>query len=77
MMRPPRGGKVERAGAHVRLQLGRTAEVRKAERLRVNRTASNKNGQATPGPAVPVEGRVHVDHQAIPQTASLQEFRMR
>ena len=77
MMRPARGGQVERAGAHVRLELGRTAKVRKAERFRVHRAASNKNGQATPGPAVPVEGRVYVDHQAIPQTASLQEFRMR
>ena len=77
MMRPARGGQVERSGAHVRLELGRTAEVRKAERFRVYRSASNKNGQATPGPAVPVEGRVHVDHQAIPQTASLQKIRMR
>jgi hypothetical protein len=61
----------------VRLQLGRAAKVRKAERFGVHRSASNKNGQATPSPAVPVEGRVHVDHQAIPQTASLQEIRMR
>jgi hypothetical protein len=67
MMRPARGGQVERTGAHVRLQLGRTAQVRKTERFRVHSPASNKNGQAAPGPAVPVEGRVHVDHQAIPQ----------
>src|SRR5947199_5216266 len=77
MIRPPLGSKVERTRAHVSLQLGRTAEVRKAERFRVHRSASNKNGQATTSPAVPVEGRVHVDHQAIPQTASLQEIRMR
>jgi len=77
MMRPARGGQVERSGAHVRLQLGRAAKVRKTERFRVHRSASNKNGQATPSPAVPVEGRVYVDHQAIPQTASLQEIRMR
>ena len=77
MMRPARGSQVERSGAHVRLQLGRAAKVRKAERFRVHSSASNKNGQATPSPAVPVEGRVYVDHQAIPQTASLQEIRMR
>jgi hypothetical protein len=51
----------------VRLQLGRTAQMRKAERFRVHSSPSNKNGQATSSPAVPVEGRVHVDHQAIPQ----------
>ena len=77
MMRPARGGQIERSRAHVRLELSRTAEMRKAERFGVHSSASNKNGQATPGPAVPVEGRVHVDHQAIPQTASLQEIRMR
>src|SRR5438874_13782104 len=77
MIRPPRGSKVERTRAHVSLQLGRTAEVRKAERFRIHRSASNKNGQATTSQAVPVEGRVHVDHQAIPQTESLQVIRMR
>jgi len=77
MMRPARGRQVERSGAYVRLQLSRAAEVRKAERFGVYSSASNKNGQAAAGPAVPVEGRVHVDHQAIPQTASLQEIRMR
>ena len=74
---PPRSSKIQRTRADMRLQLSRPTRMRKAERFRVHRSASNKNGQATTSPAVPVEGRVHVDHQAIPQTASLQEIRMR
>src|SRR3989442_2993591 len=45
MIRPSRGGEVERSGAHVRLQLGRTAQVRKPERFRVHSSASNTNCQ--------------------------------
>src|SRR6266487_1180108 len=66
---PARGGKVERARAHVRFQLSGATYMRKAERLGVDRTTSNKNGQAAPGPAVLVQRGVYVDHQALPQTA--------
>src|SRR2546430_10281645 len=45
--------------------------MRKAERLRVDGPPSNKNGQATSGPALSVQRGVHVDHQALPQTAYL------
>src|SRR2546427_12484012 len=45
--------------------------MRKAERLRVDGPPSNKNGQATSGPAMLVQRGVHVDHQALPQTAFL------
>src|SRR5437763_10801194 len=69
VIRPARGGKIERARAHVRLQLSRATHMRKAERLGVDRPPSNENGQATSGPAVPVERGVYVDHQALPQTA--------
>src|SRR2546425_3437604 len=61
VIRPARGGKIERARAHVRFQLSGTTDMRKAERLRVNGPSSNKNGQATSGPAVLVESSVHVD----------------
>src|SRR5947208_7055138 len=43
--------------------------MRKAKRLGVDGPPSNKNGQATPGPAMLVQRGVHVDHQALPQTA--------
>src|SRR5215471_8938248 len=68
---PPRGGEIECSGADVRFQLGRTTEMRKAERLRVDGPPSNKNGQATSGPAMLVQRGVYVDHQAFPQTAFL------
>ena len=71
VIRPARGGKIERARAHVRFQLSRPAHVRKAERLRINGPPSNKNGQATSGPAMLVQRGVHVDNQALPQTAFL------
>src|SRR5260370_1416594 len=48
-----------------------SADMRKAERLRVDGPPSNKNGQATSGPAMLVQRGVHVDHQALPQTAFL------
>ena len=72
VIRPSRGGEIERTGANVRLQLSRTAHMRKAERLRVDGSTSNKNGQATSSPAMLVQRGVHVDHQALPQTAFLQ-----
>lgn len=65
--RPPRGGKVQRCCAHVRLQLCGASFVGKAERLGIHRPASNKNGQATPGPAVLVERRIDVDNKALSQ----------
>src|SRR5437870_10307282 len=71
VIRPARGGKIERARAHVRLQLSRATHMRKAERLRVDGPPSNKNGQATSGPAMLVQRGVYVDHQALPQTAFL------
>jgi hypothetical protein len=66
---PPRGGEVQGAGTDMRFQLGRAAHVRKAERFGVDRPPSNKNGQATSGPAMLVQRGVHVYHQALPQTA--------
>src|SRR5207244_2115342 len=71
VIRPARGGKIERARAHVRFQLSRPAHVRKAERLRIHGPPSNKNGQATSGPAMLVQRGVHIDNQALPQTAFL------
>src|SRR6266567_851369 len=67
VIRPTGRSEVERSCAHVRFQLGRTAEVRETERFRIDRPSSNENGQATPSPAVSVESGVHVDHQALPQ----------
>src|SRR6266568_2699122 len=58
---------IQRAGAHVRLELGRTTEMREAERFRVHSPPPNENGQATSCPAVSVESGVNVDHQALPQ----------
>src|ERR1700694_2722266 len=72
---PPRGGEIQRTGADMRFQLSRSTHMRKAERLRVDGPTSNKNGQATSGPAVLVESGVHVDHQALPQTAFLPFWR--
>src|SRR2546423_2974924 len=68
---PPRSGKIQRTRADVRLQLSRPTRMRKAERFRVDGPPSNKNGQATSGPAMSVQRGVHVDHQALPQTAYL------
>src|SRR5260370_5915235 len=66
VIRPAGRGEIQRPGAHVRLQLGRAAEMRETERFRIDGAAPNENGQATPSPAVSVESRVHVDHQALP-----------
>jgi hypothetical protein len=57
----------------MRLELSGPTQVGKAERFRVHRATSNENGQATSGPAVLVESGVDVDHQALPQIASLQK----
>ena len=67
VIRPACRSEVEGSGAYVRLELGRTAEVRETERFRVNGATPNENGQATSCPAVSVESRVNVDHQALPQ----------
>jgi hypothetical protein len=67
VMRPARGCKVEGTRAHVCFQLCRTSRMRIAERFRVDGTASNKNGQATSGPAMLIQRGVHIDHQALPQ----------
>src|SRR5258708_34383095 len=52
VIRPAGGGEVERASADMGFELGRTAEVRETERLRIDRAAPNENGQATSCPAV-------------------------
>src|SRR5207237_7202835 len=52
-----------------RFQLSGATHMRKAERFGVDGPPSNKNGQATSGPAMLVQRGVHVDHQALPQTA--------
>ena len=67
VIRPTSRGEVERSCAHMRFQLGRTAEMRETERFRVDGAAPNENGQATSSPAVSVESGVNVDHQALPQ----------
>ena len=64
---PPGRGEIQRSSAHVRFQLGRTAEMREAERFRVDGAAPNENGQATSCPAASVESGVNVDDQALPQ----------
>ena len=71
VVRPSRRGQIEGARADMGLQLRRATDVRKAERFRVDGAPSNKNGQATSGPAMLVQRGVHVDHQALPQTAFL------
>src|SRR5690348_5212671 len=68
---PACGCKIQRARADVCLELRRSSDMRKAERLCVDGAPSNKNGQATSGPAMLVQRGVHVDHQALPQTAFL------
>jgi|SRR2546422_5517273 len=67
VIRPASRGQIQRPGAHMRLQLGRAAEVRETERFCIDGPASNENGQATSCPAVSVESGVNVDHQALPQ----------
>ena len=67
VMRPARGGKIERARAHVRFQLSRPTRVRKTERFRIDGPPSNKNGQATPGPAMLIQRGIYINHQALPQ----------
>src|SRR5258706_16445774 len=67
VIRPAGRSEVERTSADMGFELGRTAEVRETERLRIDRTAPNENGQATSCPAVSVESGVNVDHQALPQ----------
>ena len=75
VIRPPRRGEIEGARADMGLQLRRAADVRKASRFRVAGATTNTNGQATSGPAVIVQRGVHVDHQALPQTAFLPFWR--
>src|SRR5229473_5601402 len=67
VIRPAGRSEIQGAGAHVRLQLGRTAGMRETERLRIDGATPDENGQATPSPAVSVESGVHIDHQALPQ----------
>src|SRR4029077_1822608 len=67
VIRPSGCGEVECAGADMGFQLGRTAEMRETERLRIDGSSPNENGQATSCPAVSVESGVNVDHQALPQ----------
>src|SRR5438105_6283479 len=67
MCRPASGRQVERGGANVRFQLGRSSAVVEPERLGVDRPAPNKNGQATPGPAVLVESCIDIYDQILSQ----------
>ena len=68
---PSRGSKVERSRTDMGLQLGRSADMRKAERLGVDGPPPDENGQTASGPAMLVQRGVYVDHQALPQTAFL------
>src|SRR5260370_24855568 len=63
---PAGRGEIEGPGAHVGLQLRRSAKVRETERFRIDGAAPNENGQTTPGPAVSVESGVHIDHHTRP-----------
>lgn len=67
LKRPARRSEVQRSSAHVCFQLRRATTVSEAEGFRVHGPASNKNGQATPGPAVLIERRVDVDNKALSQ----------
>src|SRR2546428_767049 len=67
VIRPAGRGEVERTSADMGFELGRTAEMRETERLRIDGPPPNENGQATSCPAVSVESGVNVDHQALPQ----------
>jgi len=67
VIRPASGSEVERSRADMGFKLGRTAEMRETERLRIDGPPPNENGQATSCPAVSVESGVNVDHQALPQ----------
>src|SRR5216683_5846669 len=67
VIRPAGRGEIERTSADMGFELGRTAEMRETERLRIDGAAPNENGQATSCPAVSVESGVNVDHQALPQ----------
>jgi hypothetical protein len=67
MSGPAGSGQIERGGADVRLQLSGSTAVVEPERLGVDRPAPNKNGQATPGPAVLIESRVNVYHETLSQ----------
>src|SRR5207245_9648602 len=63
VIRPAGRREVERSGAHMRLELGRTTEERAAERFRVHSAPPNENGQATPCTTVSVESGVDRGHQ--------------
>lgn len=49
------------------LELRGSALVREPKGLRVDGPAPNENGQATTGPAVPVECRIDVDNETLSQ----------
>lgn len=66
---PSRRCKIQRTCADVRLQLCGAARIPESKRFRVNASTPNKNGQAAPGLAVPVESGIYIDNKALPQTA--------
>jgi len=74
MRGPASSCQVERGGADVRLQLGGSSEVVEAERLGVDRPTPNKNGQATPGPAVLVESCIDIYDQILSQALTASRF---
>src|SRR5260370_11693257 len=67
---PAGRGEIERPGAHVCLQLRRSAKVRETERFRIDCAAPNENGQAPPGPAVSFGYGVHISHPPPPNLPS-------
>ena len=74
MERPPGCGQLERRGADLCFELGRTAFMNEAEGLGVHGAAPDKNRQAAACPAVLVECGVNVDNEALSQARNPPEY---
>jgi hypothetical protein len=68
---PTGGSQLQRPRADVRLQLGGPAGMGESEGFGVDRTSADEHGDAAAGASAPVEGGVHVHHQALAQLPSL------
>src|SRR5260370_33503101 len=61
---PAGRGEIERPGAHVGLQLRRSAQVRETERFRTDAATPNESGQPPPSPTSSGGGGRQRDRQA-------------